>query len=160
MNKDFFQKLKTIASHKKTELPILWQFPESEHTHEYILKPYGAKGYEWIIYNNEYSLLIGNWDTPQSKPGLLITIKSETLWRLGVEKAVSYILNFIMKISLFSLFLLYILIVHFCLCSSPPKSNTTHCFSLTLFLFTAMLEKQVLLMNPTEGKLIKHSPEL
>ncbi len=93
----FFTKLgdvKKIAKENNREQPISLQFNDAT-TDEYLfnVKPHGAQGSEWIILNRDYSLLIGNWEKPISRPSVLLTIKSETLWHLGPSEAVSLILT-------------------------------------------------------------------
>ena len=59
------------------------------------IKPFGVNGYSWLIYNRNYSLKIGNWLQPLSRPSIMIEIHSETLWSFGPLEAVKYIVNFI-----------------------------------------------------------------
>lgn len=59
------------------------------------IKPHGSKGYSWILVSNDYVLKIGNWIQPCSRPSLMVEIRSETLWRIGVEQSVNWILQLI-----------------------------------------------------------------
>ena len=47
------------------------------------------RGYEWLLSNNLLTLKIGNWLRPISRPSILVEIRSETLWRLGVKETIS-----------------------------------------------------------------------
>jgi len=99
-NNTFFKKLsdvKKLAKYKKKELPISFKIPDLKDEYIFNIKEYGAKGYEWILTNQEYSLLIGNWERPQSRPSILITFRSETLWRKGLYEAVLFIMTFLEK---------------------------------------------------------------
>lgn len=59
------------------------------------MKPHGSKGYAWLLLGKDYSLKIGNWTERSFSPNIMIEIHSETLWRLGVDDAVSRIINII-----------------------------------------------------------------
>ncbi len=62
----------------------------------FLVQPYGRRGYEWLLESSEYSLRIGNWDSPkESKPSVIIEIRSEPLWRLGPRSSVDRILALI-----------------------------------------------------------------
>lgn len=71
------------------------ELKNSEDLEPYLfnLKEHGTKGYEWILICNEYSLMIGNWETPKTRPSIMATIRSETLWRMGSLKSVNFLLN-------------------------------------------------------------------
>ena len=51
------------------------------------MHPYGSNGYNWLLTGAEYALKIGNWKTANSRPNILIEIRSETIWRIGLAKA-------------------------------------------------------------------------
>lgn len=57
------------------------------------IQPFGSKGYEWILNGNDFSLKIGNWLEPISRPSIIAEIRSETLWALGPITAVETLLN-------------------------------------------------------------------
>jgi len=52
------------------------------------IKPHGTKGYEWILSGNEFTMTIGQWLVPKSRPSIMVQVFSETLWRLGPLNAV------------------------------------------------------------------------
>jgi len=58
-----------------------------------VVQPYGSHGYEWIIGSRDFSLSIGNWMEPISRPGVKIELRSEFLWRMGSAQAVETILG-------------------------------------------------------------------
>ncbi len=41
--------------------------------------------------------MIGNWAIPISRPSVMVTIRSETLWRLGVRKSIQLILDYLVS---------------------------------------------------------------
>lgn len=53
------------------------------------IQPFGVAGYEWLLTNNLLTLKIGNWLRPISRPSILVEIRSETLWRLGVVNTIN-----------------------------------------------------------------------
>ena len=59
------------------------------------IKPHGSKGYEWIITGTDFSLIIGNWGKPRSKPSIMAQVSSEGLWRLGPVVAVDFLVELI-----------------------------------------------------------------
>jgi hypothetical protein len=94
----FFETLKETkytAQSLKKEYPILFFVDSEKGKYLFNLKDHGARGYEWILLNKEYSLLIGNWIEPKSMPSIVLTIRSETLWRKGPNNAIDFIINFI-----------------------------------------------------------------
>lgn len=77
---------KDIGIEIRNDFEILWKGT---------IKPHGTKGYEWIITGNDFSLIIGNWDKPRSKPSVMAQISSEGLWRLGPVVAVDFLTELI-----------------------------------------------------------------
>lgn len=55
---------------------------------KFSVKPHGSDGYEWLLTNKAFSLRIGNWRKPKSRPSIMAEIRSEALWRLGVKECV------------------------------------------------------------------------
>jgi len=52
------------------------------------MKPHGTDGYAWLLIGNDYSMKIGNWTEPRTRPSIMVEIRSETLWRLGTVPAI------------------------------------------------------------------------
>ena len=87
---------KMLAQAESREYPIDFGIKElNQNNYLFNIKEFGSQGYEWILFNQEYSLLIGNWDKPKSRPSVLLTIRSETLWRRGPYEAICFILMFL-----------------------------------------------------------------
>lgn len=59
----------------------------------FTIRPFGVKGYEWLVNSNEFDLKIGNWMNPISRPSVIAEIRSETLWHLGPEQAFGKVLS-------------------------------------------------------------------
>lgn len=66
-----------------------------ENDWPFSIKPYGTNGYEWLLSGREFTLKIGNWLKPKSRPSMLVEIGSETLWHLGAEQSVQRVLDLI-----------------------------------------------------------------
>ena len=94
----FFERLsqaKNIAASREKDIcfPVsLKNFPDP---YKFNIKFYGTQGYEWLLYNGDYSLRIGNWPKPQSRPSIQIQFHSETLWLSGLKKSITFILRLI-----------------------------------------------------------------
>lgn len=94
----FFAELtetKAKAQSENTDIPLSYEVPNPDSNYIFNIKPHGSKGYEWIVVNKEYNMVIGNWKKPQSMPSLVVTIRSETLWRKGPYSAIEFIIDFI-----------------------------------------------------------------
>ncbi len=60
-----------------------------------VIKPFGMRGYEWVIVGKEYSFHIGNWNELKSMPSIKVEIRSEALWHIGPHEAVNRVISFI-----------------------------------------------------------------
>ncbi len=89
---------KSLAKLDKIDFPIPFDIDSGNDEYFFNVKYHGSQGYEWILNNPEYSLLVGNWINPQSRPSVMVTIRSETLWRKGPRKAVCFITSFLEKL--------------------------------------------------------------
>lgn len=58
---------------------------------------HGTEGYRWLLSNAQFSLKIGNWISPKKKgrPSILASMRSETLWTLGLGGALELLLELI-----------------------------------------------------------------
>jgi hypothetical protein len=61
------------------------------------VKGHGSQGYEWLLNSNEYDLNISKSLIPFERPGIVIRIRAETLWRLGSRYAVDRILALLVE---------------------------------------------------------------
>lgn len=95
-NDSFFQYLaaqKEIAKIYGGPIAVKLAGSSQVETLLFQIQPYGSKGYEWVLNGNDYSLKIGNWLEPISRPSIVAEIRSETLWALGPITAVETLLN-------------------------------------------------------------------
>lgn len=76
---NYLEEMKAMAVQWQNVCPIFL------YDHEIIglIKPYGQKGHQWIVYTNDFELTIGNWLQPKSRPSVMAYIRSEALWRAG-----------------------------------------------------------------------------
>ena len=51
-----------------------------------------------MLYNNDYSLRIGNWLTPQNRPSIRIIFHARTLWLNGLKKPIAFILRLVREL--------------------------------------------------------------
>jgi hypothetical protein len=84
---NLLEEMKTFAVQFESDHPI--QFPDNVLLAS--IKPYGRKGYQWIVENGDFEITIGNWLQPKSRPSLMISIRSEALWRDGPREIVEYL---------------------------------------------------------------------
>jgi len=94
---EYLDSQKAIAKQEKKDIAVFLGDRESENRLLFSLKPFGHKGHEWILQGDGYSLTIGAWLEPQSRPGINATIRSETLWSLGPEPAVNILLDLLVS---------------------------------------------------------------
>jgi hypothetical protein len=89
----FMEDLKKIAKEEDTELSSVIENADQTDEWKFVIKPYGAKGYSWLLIGHEFTLIIGNWIKPESRPSILVKISSETLWIQSPPRAVNRIVN-------------------------------------------------------------------
>lgn len=68
---------------------------EYDYSWSYKIWPKGKGGYEYVLTAPDYALKIAKVKTKGVMPDVLVEIRSETIWTLGVEEAVERILNII-----------------------------------------------------------------
>ena len=79
-----FEKLrenKAKAKEMEKELPVILRGKENDEKWIFIIRPYGVRGYEWLLIGKEFTLRIGNWMESMMRPSVMVEIGSETLWR-------------------------------------------------------------------------------
>lgn len=59
----------------------------------FLIQPFGRRGYEWLLDGREFTWRVGNWLKPQTRPSVIVEIRSETLWHLGARQAVERVLS-------------------------------------------------------------------
>lgn len=91
----FFEYLTTMKDlAKSNEGPVAIQLGKNNLDEPllFLLQSFGTKGYEWILSGKDFSLRIGNWLEPQSRPSVIAQIHSEALWALGPHTSVEILL--------------------------------------------------------------------
>ena len=100
-NKDgFFEYLTDMKNTAESEgkdvfLVFLNKWGEDEYIFK--IKPHGGRGYEWLLYRDEYFIKVGRWKELINRPNIIVEIRSQHLWTVGFERAVDYILNFLVS---------------------------------------------------------------
>lgn len=89
----YLESIKNIAKdNEKGPVVIFYAECESDKA-MFNIRPHGTNGYEWLLLGGEFSLTIGNWLYPISRPSIMAYIHSETLWRNGPKGAVKRLLR-------------------------------------------------------------------
>jgi hypothetical protein len=83
--------MKEMAQLDPYDGTVLCNSPDDRYDYIMQIFPNGTSGYEWMLKNREFTLKIGNWSSPISRPSIMATIHSETLWRLGAKEAVFFL---------------------------------------------------------------------
>ena len=85
-NCDLFDSLieqKKRAKDQNKDIAAVMKGKDKRDKWIYSIRPFGARGYEWILKGREFNLRIGNWKESTTMPGVMVEIGSETLWRAG-----------------------------------------------------------------------------
>jgi len=93
---DLFKYLATLKKTAKItgeDAPGYFYLENHNRKWPFTVKPHGTNGYEWLLYNKELTFKIGSWTQPQSRPSVLVEVRSETLWHLGAEKTISAVVQ-------------------------------------------------------------------
>lgn len=80
---EYLTSMKDIAKELDGTVPVILGKNHLDEPLLFLLQPFGTKGYEWILNGKDFSLRIGNWLEPQSRPSIIAEIRSEALWALG-----------------------------------------------------------------------------
>ncbi len=91
-----FDKLQEESRTKGYEVEGILKTLEGSKSWKFNMAPTGTKGgYTWILKSNDYLLKIVRLLNPCDRPGIKVEIRSETLWGIGADKAVIWILELI-----------------------------------------------------------------
>lgn len=85
-NRTLFDQLKEgkeKAKSKDRDIPMVMVGMDKNDKWVYMIRPFGAKGYEWILMGKEFTFRVGNWMESGIRPSVMVEIGSETLWREG-----------------------------------------------------------------------------
>lgn len=95
---DHLELSKAIAKDegKPVALPMPWGQTNEEAI--FNIRPHGSSsGHAYLIYSNDFTLAIGSWLRPISRPSIMAQLHSEILWREGPKKAVATLIELIRK---------------------------------------------------------------
>jgi len=87
----FFRQLHELqqdARDHKRPAPGQMQTKDQAHAVMFEVLEHGSDGYQWIINSTEWSIKLGSWLQPQSRPNAMVTLRSESLWLHGVVESI------------------------------------------------------------------------
>jgi hypothetical protein len=61
----------------------------------FTIKPHGSKGFSWILSGADFTYTIANSVSPGTRPSVMLSIRSEALWRMGPEEAIKVALSIV-----------------------------------------------------------------
>lgn len=82
----FFESLSVIKERARVEdkeCPGVIHYRGGKEKWLFSVRPYGIRGYEWMISSKEFTMRVGNWMEPETRPSIMVEIGSEALWRQG-----------------------------------------------------------------------------
>ncbi|MFC1580890.1 hypothetical protein ACFL4N_08260 [Thermodesulfobacteriota bacterium] len=85
--------MKDIAKEEEQDRPI--KITALDYEWKFLLRPFGARGYEWMLISKNFNLRIANCLEPKSRPNVMVEIGSESLWKNGPIKIVGKALGII-----------------------------------------------------------------
>ena len=89
----YLESLKPQAKNQTGEYPGVLRTEDGADEWRFNIKAYGVRGYEWLLDSREFTLRIGNWKTPQSRPSVMAEIRSEALHTRGPGDMVNRIIG-------------------------------------------------------------------
>lgn len=96
---EYLEDIKGIAVKESKPLTVFLDYNQPGQESPFTIFNHGTEGYRWLLSNGQYFLKIGNWIQPKKKgrPSICATIRSETLWLLGLAGAVNQLQELIAK---------------------------------------------------------------
>jgi len=94
---EYLKQMKSLAIEDEKDTAVIIRNQDDQEIWLCAIKPHGSKGHEWILTGSEFTLTIGNWLEPKSRPSIMVQIHSETLWRLGANEAVDFLLHILIQ---------------------------------------------------------------
>ena len=89
----YLEQLKNEAKLGVGECPGILMTEDKSDKWPFNIKAHGVRGYEWLLDSREFTLRIGNWKAPESRPSVMAEIGSETLHARGPGDAVNRIIG-------------------------------------------------------------------
>lgn len=90
---EYLSEMKALAQQEEKDVAITFGARDGQAPLLLAIKPHGNKGHEWVLHGNDYSLTIGNWLKPKTRPSIMAHIHSEALWSLGPEASLDILLT-------------------------------------------------------------------
>ena len=90
---DYLHEMKAMAKEEDTDIAVTLGDREGVAPLLLSVRPFGSDGYEWLLQGSDYTLKIGKWLEPKSRPSIMAQIHSEALWSLGPEPALDVLLS-------------------------------------------------------------------
>lgn len=84
-------RLRDESAQEDSEIPGRLKVGDGSGDWLFTVKPHGAKGYAYLLESGEMSWRVGDWMTPQTRPSVMVSIRSETLWTHGPQAVVDRI---------------------------------------------------------------------
>ena len=56
---------------------------------DFAIRPNGANGYAYVLRCVDMRMQVGDWNTPKTRPSIMVDLRSEFLWRVGVYEAIA-----------------------------------------------------------------------
>ncbi len=91
----YLEELKKKAQELKKDHPGKLKYADPSEEWPFLIKPHGAKGYAWILLASDFTFKVGNWKEPGPQASVIVEIRSETLWHLGVHKAIKTVVGIV-----------------------------------------------------------------
>ena len=94
----FFECLNEIKERAKLmekDCPGLISYRGGREKWIFNVRPFGMRGYEWILSSAEFTMRVGNWMEPMTRPSIMVEISSSALWRMGPFEAYQRVLDII-----------------------------------------------------------------
>lgn len=72
-------------------IPFVINIPSRDEQLLFNFAPHGTKGYKWLFSSNEFAFRLYDALEPKSRPNVMVEIRSETLWRRGIQESLDII---------------------------------------------------------------------
>lgn len=82
---------------KATDKPVAGEMKAGDEVDDwpFAVSPHGSKGYEWILTGREFTLKVGKWLTPGSRPSVMAEFRSEALWHHGPQALIDRVCSLV-----------------------------------------------------------------
>jgi hypothetical protein len=88
---EILEAAKNIALKTREAVPFTIRIPNRDEELIFNMAPHGTKGYKWLFSNHEFAFRLYDAPKPKSRPNVMVEIRSETLWRRGIQESLEII---------------------------------------------------------------------